>query len=56
MLEVGGGRDAPWQHGRSVLTGRDGHTSAVEFLGVLKRGRDGQLRFYIYMYVPTAGR
>ena len=53
VLEVGGSRDAPWQHGRSVLTGRDGRTQAVEFLGVMKRDRGGRLRFYIDMYVPA---
>jgi ketosteroid isomerase-like protein len=59
VLDAGGGRNSPWQLGRStlVMPGRSGGgvtiTSVVDFLGVWKRQADGTLKLYIDMYVPA---
>lgn len=59
VLDAGGGRNAPWQLGRSTLVmpsrNRDGtaSTSIVDFLGVWRRQADGTLKLYIDMYVPA---
>jgi ketosteroid isomerase-like protein len=59
VLDAGGGRNAPWQLGRStlVMPSRGGsgetNTSVVDFLGVWKRQPDGTLKLYIDMYVPA---
>lgn len=54
-LEVGGSADAPWMHGRSTLTGKSGRTMATEFVGVLRRGADGTLKYYIDLYTGAPG-
>lgn len=48
--EVGGGQSEPWVLGKSVLTGESGRSMATVFVGILRRGADGQLRFHIDMY------
>ena len=53
VLEVGGGNASPWLHGRSTLTGQGGRTITTEFLGVLRRGKDGQLRYRFDLYTAT---
>ncbi len=59
VLDAGGGRNSPWQLGRStlVMPSRSGdgttNTSVVDFLGVWKRQADGTLKLYIDMYVPA---
>jgi ketosteroid isomerase-like protein len=59
VLDAGGGRNSPWQLGRStlVMPSRNGdgttNTSIVDFLAVWKRQADGTLKLYIDMYVPA---
>ena len=59
VLDAGGGRNSPWQLGRSTLVmptrGGDGttSTSVVDFLAVWRRQPDGALKLYIDMYVPV---
>jgi ketosteroid isomerase-like protein len=59
VLDAGGGRNSPWQLGRStlVMPSRNGDgttsTSIVDFLGVWKRQADGTLKLYIDMYVSA---
>jgi ketosteroid isomerase-like protein len=59
LLDAGGGRNSPWQLGRSTLVvpNRNGDsvptTSVVDFLGVWRRQADGTLKLYIDMYVPV---
>lgn len=55
VLEVGGDLQTPWVRGRSTLTGQGGRRFVADYVGILKRGADGQLRFYIDMYVGTPG-
>jgi ketosteroid isomerase-like protein len=50
VFDVGGEPNAMWATGRSVLEGQGGRKSTTEFIGVLKRGTDGKLRFYLDMY------
>lgn len=52
IIEVGDGT-APWVRGVSTLVGAE-RNSVTEFLGLLKRGADGKLRFYVDMYIPVA--
>ena len=55
VLEVGGDSQAPWVRGRSTLAGEGGRRFVIDYVGILKRGADGQLRFYIDMYAGAAG-
>jgi ketosteroid isomerase-like protein len=55
VLEVGGDSQAPWVRGRSTLAGQGGRRFAADYVGILKRGADGQLRFYIDIYVGAPG-
>lgn len=55
VLEVGGDSQTPWVRGRSTLAGEGGRRFAADYIGILKRGADGQLRFYIDMYVGAPG-
>jgi ketosteroid isomerase-like protein len=50
VLDVGGIPEAPWVHGRSTLTGASGRVSLTEYIGLLQRGVDGQLRFRLDAY------
>jgi ketosteroid isomerase-like protein len=50
VLDVGGIPDAPWVHGRSTLTSGSGRVSLTEYVGLLQRGVDGQLRFRVDAY------
>ncbi len=52
LIEVGDGT-TPWVRGVSTLVGAE-RNSVTEFLGLLKRGADGKLRFYVDMYIPAA--
>ena len=52
LIDVGDGT-TPWVRGVSTLVGAE-RNSVTEFLGLLKRGADGKLRFYIDMYIPAA--
>jgi ketosteroid isomerase-like protein len=56
VLEVGGSLDQPWQLGRSTLVttanGKD-QTSIVDFILLWRRQKDGKLKIYVDMYVPT---
>lgn len=52
LIEVGDGT-TPWVRGVSTLVGAE-RNSVTEFLGLLKRGTDGKLRFYVDMYIPAA--
>lgn len=53
VLEVGGGPDAPWVRGRSTLTGTSGRIMVTDYVGILRRQRDGTFRFYVDMFVGT---
>ena len=50
VLDVGGIPEAPWVHGRSTLTGGSGRVSLTEYIGLLQRGSDDQLRFRVDAY------
>jgi ketosteroid isomerase-like protein len=50
VLDVGGIPEAPWVHGRSTLRSGSGRTSITEYIGLLQRGLDGQLRFRVDAY------
>lgn len=52
IIEVGDGT-TPWVRGISTLVGTE-RNSVTEFLGLLKRGTDGKLRFHVDMYIPAA--
>ena len=52
LIDVGDGA-TPWVRGISTLVGAE-RNSVTEFLGVLKRGSDGKLRFHVDMYIPAA--
>jgi ketosteroid isomerase-like protein len=53
IIEVGDGT-TPWVRGISTLVSSSDRNSVTEFLGLLKRGTDGKLRFYVDMYIPAA--
>ena len=50
VLDVGGIPEAPWVHGRSTLTNPNGRVSLTEYIGLLQRGVDEQLRFRVDAY------
>jgi ketosteroid isomerase-like protein len=47
VLHVGGTAEAPWQYGRSRITGRSGQVMETHFLGLLRRTPSGDLRFHV---------
>lgn len=51
VLEHGGPNDAPWQYGRSVVTGQSGRSMETYFIGLLLRQASGQLRFRADVFV-----
>jgi ketosteroid isomerase-like protein len=53
LIDVGDGT-TPWVRGISTLVSSSGRNSVTEFLGLLKRGADGKLRFHVDMYIPAA--
>lgn len=55
VLEVGGDTQTPWVRGRSTLAGPGGRGMVADYVGILKRGTDGQLRFYVDIYVGARG-
>jgi hypothetical protein len=55
VLEVGGDAQSPWVRGRSTLASTSGRRMATDYVGILKRGSDGQLRFYVDMFVGAPG-
>jgi ketosteroid isomerase-like protein len=54
VIEVGGDTQTPWVRGRSNLLGKSGRRMSTEYVGLLKRGGDGQLRFYVDMFVAAS--
>ena len=54
VLEVGGDSATPWLHGRSTLVSQSGRLMVTEFVGILKRQSNGELKYYIDMYVSAA--
>ena len=50
VTEVGGSAESPWVLGRSTLTGASGRTMVTNFVGILRRGGDGTLKYHIDMY------
>lgn len=52
VLETGGDAQSPWVRGRSTLT-ESGRAMITEYVGVLKRGADNRLRFYLDTYVAA---
>ena len=50
---AGGEPNTPWVIGRSVLKTQSGRDMVTEFVGVLQRGTDGQLRFRIDKYAAA---
>jgi ketosteroid isomerase-like protein len=54
VIEVGGDAQTPWVRGRSTLHGKSGRRMVTEYVGLLKRGADGQLRFYVDMFVAAS--
>jgi ketosteroid isomerase-like protein len=53
VLAAGGEPNTPWVIGRSTLRSQSGRDMITEFVGVLRRGTDGQLRFYIDRYASA---
>lgn len=51
VIEVGGDSQTPWVRGRSTLLGQSGRRMVTEFIGLLKRQPNGQLKFYVDMFV-----
>jgi ketosteroid isomerase-like protein len=47
VIESGGPDNAPWQYGRSVLTGRSGNKAETYFVGLLRRMPTGDLKFAV---------
>ena len=56
VLDVGGSAEVPWVHGRSTLTSASGRVSLTEYIGLLQRGADGQLRFRTDAYAFGDGK
>ncbi|MCA1585474.1 MAG: nuclear transport factor 2 family protein [Acidobacteria bacterium] len=56
IIEVGGSSDAPWQLGRSVLTGKSGRTMETHFVGILERQPDGRLKFKLDMFTQASAK
>lgn len=55
VVDVGGEANAPWVVGRSYFGPPGGSPFLTEFLGLLQRGQDGQLRFHIDAYAAATG-
>lgn len=55
VVDVGGEASAPWVVGRSYFGRPGGNPFITEFLGLLKRGPDGQLRFRVDAYAAATG-
>lgn len=53
VLEVGGDAKSPWVRGRSTLSSASGMRMVTDYVGILKRGADGALRFYVDIYVAS---
>lgn len=56
VTEVGGDGSTPWVRGTSTLVAKSGRTMVTEFIGLLKRQPDGNLRCYVDMYVAAPPR
>ena len=54
-IEVGGGADAPWQLGRSTLTGKSGRVMETYFIGILERDKDKNLKFRVDIFTQSTG-
>jgi ketosteroid isomerase-like protein len=55
VLEVGGDSLTPWVRGRSTAASQSGRRQVVDYIGLLKRQPDGQLKFYVDMFVGAPG-
>lgn len=53
VLDVGGDAEQPWMIGRSVIRSSSGRAMATDFVGLLARGADGQLRFAADVYAGS---
>ena len=54
-LDTGGGTDAPWQYGRSVIRSRSGQAMQTFFVGLLRRQTSGELKFQIDAFTRERG-
>jgi hypothetical protein len=54
-LDTGGHADAPWAYGRSVLVGKGGQKMETHFVGLLRRGPSGELRFQVDAFTRQRG-
>jgi hypothetical protein len=54
-LETGGHADAPWEYGRSVLVGKGGQKMETYFIGLLRRGAAGDLKFQVDVFTRQRG-
>jgi ketosteroid isomerase-like protein len=55
VLDIGGESASPWVHGRSTLRNASGRESLTEYIGLLQRAPDGQLRFRVDAYAGLSG-
>jgi ketosteroid isomerase-like protein len=55
LIDAGGDANAPWAAGRSWFATPGGQPFLTEFLGILQRGQDGQLRFRVDAYTAATG-
>jgi ketosteroid isomerase-like protein len=53
VLEIGGDAQTPWVRGLSTLQSTGGRKFVTEYVGLLKRQPDGQLKFYVDMYTSA---
>src|SRR5688572_16112721 len=53
VLEVGGDSQTPWVRGLSTLQSPSGRRFVAEYIGVLKRQPDGQLKFYVDIFTAA---
>ncbi len=53
VVDVGGDAERPWVVGRSRLKSSSGRMMATDFIGLLTRGSDGQLRFAADVYAGS---
>jgi ketosteroid isomerase-like protein len=54
VLEVGGDSQTPWVRGISTLQSSSGRQMVTEYIGRLRRGPDGKLKFYVDMFTAAA--
>jgi ketosteroid isomerase-like protein len=54
-LHTGGHADAPWAYGRSVLLSKSGQKMETYFVGLLRRGSSGDLKFQVDAFTGQRG-